>query len=53
MSIVDDHVHTSLDDGALFDELDVLKARSQFVVVGYTLTLTVSLFLMYSSMLTS
>ena len=27
-SIFLDHVHTSLDDGALFDQLDVLKARS-------------------------
>ena len=37
-------VHTSLDDGALFDQLDFLEGRSKFVVFGCALTLNVALF---------
>ena len=45
-------MHTSLDDGALFYQLDVLEARSIFVVFGWTLTFTASFLPMYSSILT-
>ena len=51
MLVSNDLVHTPLDDGAIFDQLDALDARSQFAVVGCALTLTVALLLMYSCML--
>ena len=47
-----DPVHTSLDDGALFYRCDVLEARSNFVMVGCAVTLTVAFLPMYSFMLT-
>ena len=46
-------MHTSLDDGALFDQLDALTTRSQFEVVGCTLTHTVALLPIYSSLMTN
>ena len=52
MSFLDDLVHISLVDGVLFDQLDVLEARSQFPVVDCTLTLNVALILIFSSLLT-
>ena len=44
-------MHTLLDDGALFDKLDVLESRLKFVVVGCALTLTIDLLLIFSSLL--
>ena len=52
MSVVNDLIHTSLDDGELFDQLDVLEDWSQFALFSCALTLTVALLRMYSSMLT-
>ena len=50
-SVVLDLVHTLLDDGALFHQLDVLEGRSQSVV-GCTGTLIVALLPIFSSMMT-
>ena len=33
MSVAYDPLHTSLDDGALFDQLDVLEDRLKYVVI--------------------
>ena len=52
MSVADDPMHTSLDDGALFDQLDVLETILQFAIVSCALTLIVALLLIFSSLLT-